>query len=127
MKKLIQIGIVGVATFAPFMALADTVNTNNGGVKNALNLIGDLISTATPIVVALALLGFFWGLAMYIFSAGDEKKRSQGRNIMIWGILALFIMLSVFGIIATLQSTLGLTQTQTIPIPTVSPDSVTGR
>jgi hypothetical protein len=114
MKQLARIGIVGLMAFAPLAAFAVA------NVQNALLLIGNLINTATPIVVALALLGFFWGLAIFIFSAGDEKKRGQGRNIMIWGILALFVMLSVFGIIATLQSTLQLNTYNTIPIPTVN-------
>lgn len=88
--------------------------------QSALGTIGGLINTATPIVVALALLGFFWGLAIFIFNAGNQKEKAKGRNIMIWGILALFVMLSVFGIVSTLQSTLGLQNTPTITIPSVN-------
>ena len=117
MKKF-TLAFVGAALVAPFAALATTTCTS-GGLCNALTTVGTLVSTATPIVVALALLGFFWGLAIYIFNAGDEKKKAEGRSIMIWGILALFVMLSVFGIIGALQSTFQLDNGGTISIPSV--------
>jgi len=111
MKKLIGIATIAIG-LAPFVALADSLSGGKGGqvgggadLFSVLGNISDLIRFATPIVVGLALLGFFWGLAVFIFSAGNAKKQAQGRSIMIWGILALFIMLSVFGIIGTLQST----------------------
>lgn len=112
MKNVLRIGIAGTLVFAPFAAFAVE------RLDNILRTFNNLIATATPIVVAFALLGFFWGLAIYIFNAGDEKKKSQGRNIMIWGVLALFVMLSVFGIIGVLQTTLGV-QNVGIPIPSV--------
>ena len=115
MKNILRIGIAGALSFAPFAAFALGTGTQ---VNNILGTFNTLIGTATPIVVALALLGFFWGLAIYIFNAGDEKKKSEGRNIMIWGVLALFVMLSVFGIIGVLQSTFGVQNTN-IDIPSV--------
>ncbi len=101
-KDFLRIGIVGLASFAPFAAFAA------GDLKGFLTNIGVLINTATPIVVALALLGFFWGLVVYIFGSSNDDKRKKGIHIMIWGIIALFVMLSVFGIINALQSTLGV-------------------
>lgn len=65
----------------------------------------DLLNQAIVVVVALALLFFFWGLANFILYASDDKKREEGKNIMIWGIVALFVMISVWGIVAVLQNT----------------------
>lgn len=107
MKKFTW-ALAATALVAPLSAFAATNCNSSGGLCGILDTIGNLIGTATPIVVALALLGFFWGLAIYIFNSGDEKKRTEGRGIMIWGILALFIMLSVFGIVQALQSTFNL-------------------
>ncbi len=113
MKNLLRAGIVGALSFAPLAAFAATT------LQAILNQIAQLINIATPIVVAIALLGFFWGLAIYIFNAGNEKRKTEGRSIMIWGVLALFIMLSVFGIVGALQSTFSV-QNQTIPVPQVN-------
>lgn len=89
-----------------------------------LDIIADLINIATPIVVALALLYFFWGLANYILNANNEEEKKKGRTIMIWGILALFIMVSVWGIINVVRDTFDI-QDNTITVPGVAPDGVT--
>ena len=106
--------IAAAATYLlPALAFAQ------GGLSNLDSLItsiGTLVSTATPIVVGLALLAFFWGLAKYIFSAGDEGARDKGKEIMIWGIVALFVMISVWGIVNFIGTSLGLDNTgPTIP------------
>jgi hypothetical protein len=72
--------------------------------------ISDLINLLIPLVIALAILAFFWGLMKYIFSASDEEKKAEGRNIMIYGVIALFVMVSVWGLVRLLQNTFGITQ-----------------
>jgi len=123
MKKVIPLGILASLAM-PFLALAagTPIFGQSDTLGNVIAKIGGLIAQATPVVVALALLGFFWGLAIYIFNQSNEKKKGEGRNIMIWGILALFIMLSVFGIISVLQSTfnVGNDQIQNNNIPSIS-------
>ena len=104
MKNLIRIATVTSMALAPFAAFAQVPRS----VNESLISIGRFVNLATPIVVALALLGFFWGLAVYIFQSGSDDKRKKGLSIMIWGIIALFVMLSIFGIINALQSTLGV-------------------
>ena len=86
----------------PMMAMAQTDATD------IVNTIGNLISQITPVLVGLALLYFFWGLAKYVLSAGDEDSKAEGRNIMIWGIIALFVMVSVWGLVQVVASTLGV-------------------
>ncbi len=89
----------------PAMALAAT------NLQNVLRTFGDLINTATPIVVALALLAFFWGLAMYIWGdKGEEGAGGNGRNLMIWGIIGLFVMVSVWGLVNVLATTFSIDQ-----------------
>ena len=78
------------------------------GIKGLIKDVGDIIKQLIIIAGGVALLGFFWGLAKFIFGAGDPKNREQGKNIMIWGILALFVMMSVFGIINFFQDSFGL-------------------
>lgn len=89
------------------------------GLCQTLSYIAGLINLATPIVVALALLYFFWGLAQYILNASDEEKKTKGRAIMIWGILALFIMVSVWGIVNVVKDTFGLQDDQ-ITVPSIN-------
>lgn len=73
-----------------------------------IGILLNLVVQATVLVGAAALLFFFWGLATYILNAGNDEKKKEGRNIMIWGLLALFIMVSVWGIINVIRDTLEL-------------------
>lgn len=112
MKDSLKVGIAGVLTFAPFLAFAATLGS-------ILNTIGQLIQTATPIVVALALVYFFWGLGQFILGSSDSEKRKNAIEIMIYGIIALFIMVSIWGIINVLQSTFQIDDSGSITPPSV--------
>ena len=111
MKKFTVLGI-GIIAMTPAIALAADLDS-------VLDQIGDLIGTATPIIVALALLFFFYGLAKYILNSGDEENKSEGKSVMIWGIIALFVMVSVWGLVNLLANTFEVNDGSTIDIPSV--------
>lgn len=67
-----------------------------------------LVRTALPVIIGLALLIFLWGLAKFIFRiGGDEKAVEEGKKLMIWGLIALFIMISFWSIIAFVYGDIG--------------------
>lgn len=78
-----------------------------------------IIDILIPLVAAIALLYFFWGLAKFILNAQDEEAREQGKQIMIWGIVALFVIVSVWGLVQWIGSALGVGTPQSLPIPGV--------
>ena len=69
----------------------------------------DLINFTLPILVALALLVFFKGLVAFIAKSGDVKSHEEGKKLMIWGLAALFAMVSIFGILRFLLDDFGFT------------------
>ncbi|MBX9765254.1 hypothetical protein K2X83_01290 [Patescibacteria group bacterium] len=104
-KILRLIGLFFISLF-PFAAFAGEPT-----LFSVLCTVVSLVDLATPIVVALALLGFFWGLAMYIFtlgSGGEDKDKKKGREIMTYGVIVFFVMLSIWGIVNMLQETFGV-------------------
>lgn len=102
MKKF----IIAAIAFAPVVVFAQGELSNLNGL---LRGIGNLVSTALPIVIAIALLAFFWGLVKFIF-AGEEGKK-EGKSLMIWGLVALFVMVSVWGLVRFIGNALGITAT----------------
>lgn len=88
-------------------------------VGDLIALLREYVTTLIPIAGAAALLGFFWGLAQYIFKAGDKEAKEEGRRIMIWGSIALFLISAIGGIISLLAGTLGFTPGETITPPSV--------
>ena len=115
MKKFF---VVSGLLVVPFLASAQTV-VSSGGLFSVFKTITNVINTAIPLVLALAVLYFFWGLAQYVLNSANEDKKEEGRNIMIWGIIALFVMVSVWGLVRMLQTTFGLDTTTPITAPKV--------
>lgn len=69
-----------------------------------------LVKTATVILMGVALLVFMWGLSRMLFK-GDDKAIKEGRNLMIWGVIALFVMVSVWAIVGFFQEEVGIPRT----------------
>lgn len=79
--------------------------------------IADILQPLIALIVAIAVVGFLWGVSKYILHGGDEAKRTEGTHMMIYGVVVLFIMVSVWGFVTILQQTFfGAT-----PIPTEIP------
>jgi len=111
MKKV----IIAVLAFAPVLAFGQQL----GNVENIVESIGRLIGLALPIVVALALLAFFWGLVKFIFAQGNEEAKTDAKKTMLWGIVALFVMVSIWGLVRFIGNAFGVDQGDTIIVPTV--------
>ena len=94
--KIFALG--GVATVMPTFASAVTL-------KHTLGTISGVINAIIPIILALAVLAFFWGLMTYLFSGDSGDKKSEGINKMVMGIVVIFVMVSIWGIIRVLQQT----------------------
>ena len=112
MTNHLKATLLGVAIFAPVVASAETL----GGI---LGVVAQLVGAATPIVVALALIYFFWGLANFILSSGEADKRKEAVAIMIYGIIALFVMVSIWGVVNVLQSTFNIQPGSDVRAPRV--------
>ncbi len=80
---------------------------------------GRIIGFLTPIVLGLALLIFFIGLARFILRADNENERRRGQQIMVWGIVALFVMTSIWGIVSFIGKNLLIEQGGTSRAPSV--------
>ncbi len=52
-----------------------------------------------PLIVVFALGAMIQGLIKYVSHGDDEEKRSEGRMLMIYGIVGLFFIVSVWGIL----------------------------
>ena len=81
---------------------------------HTLGVISNVVNGLIPIVLALTVLFFFWGLAMYLLDAGNSEKKADGIRIMVMGVAALFVMVSIWGIIGVLQQTFQVDQSKPI-------------
>ena len=55
--------------------------------------------------MVLATVIFLWGVIQYITAGGEEEKIKSGRTYMLWGIIALFVMVAVWGLVGVITAT----------------------
>lgn len=91
-------------SFTPILTFAAPFE----GVKGLLTAFGGLLNLIIPILFGLSLVYFFWGVSQFILRAGEQKAREEGRNKMIWGIIALFVFVSIYGILGLIGGVLGI-------------------
>lgn len=59
-----------------------------------------LVLLLITVVFMLSVFVFFRGLVAFIFKADDAKNNEEGKNLIKWGLIGLFLMLSLMGIIS---------------------------
>ncbi len=64
-----------------------------------------IINPLIRLVFLVALVVFIWGVFGYVKNGDSEEARSSGRRHMIWGVFGMFIMISVFAIMAFILNT----------------------
>ncbi len=97
MRKIIASSVLAsVAVVLPAVASAQTLGLT-------LNLANNLLTAVMGLFVTLAIVIFFWGLIKYLMNAGEEK--AAGLQLMFYGVIAIFVMVSIWGIIRVLQNT----------------------
>lgn len=101
MRKFVNYKLILTLALSPFFANAATINSLAGLADFFLWITRSLI----PIFITLALVAFFWGIAKFILAAGNAEKREEGRKIIIYGIISLFVMITLVGILSFLQAT----------------------
>ncbi len=98
MKKLIAFVLVA----SPFMALA----------QSQINNINDVVSKGTgigtqiiAIAISIAVIWIIINVVRYlIIGAGDPEKRKLAGHSILWGVIGLFVILSIWGLVYILRS-----------------------
>ena len=88
----------------------NTAQPGISGLYALLAQVSDFITRLIPFVIGLTVLIFLWGIFKLVFSAKDSEARAEARGYIIWGIIALAVMVSVWGLVNLLTSTFSLNQ-----------------
>jgi hypothetical protein len=104
-----HITTLGIGAFLlPIPTLAQDFGWLLGLVANTAYL----FQTIVPVLIMVAVALFIWGLVLFIFSSGDEKKLDEGKQRMMWGVIALFFIVTIWGLVALLQQLTGVYPTE---------------
>lgn len=64
-----------------------------------------IINLLVGLLGSIALMVFVWGGVRYLYKSDDTGKQSQ-KEFLGWSLLALFLIVSVFGILQLVQGVL---------------------
>lgn len=103
----------GLLAFLPMITLAQQTFDNAGYFNSIATVFRTVVSTLLPAFIGLILLGFFYGLFIYV--RGGAEDQAKGKSIMFWGALAIVVALSIYGIAGLLQTITGANQPLSSP------------
>ena len=97
----LRLFLLAALLLTPALASAAAPNTFQG----LANLVVNLLDNATAVLIVAGIVVYFYGISTNIlkFGEGDIEKL---KNYFFWGIIVLFVMVSIWGILHLLQDTL---------------------
>ncbi len=90
-----------------------------GGIDSVITTFRYILGLLIPILVTLALIYFIYGMSQYILESGNEAKKVEGKNRMIYGTAALFVIVTIWGLVSFIQKTVGIENPSTPPAPKI--------
>ena len=82
-----------------------TGNTSATFLSAVLGILQTL-QTLTWLLSGVAVVVFMFGLVQYVAKASDSKAHQTGKQLMIWGLIALFVIFSLASIIILMCNSL---------------------
>jgi uncharacterized membrane protein len=106
MKKI----FLSLVSFMPVVTFA-------AGLEGILDKIADLLNKALPILISFAVVYFAWKVIQYTISDGD--KREDAKWGIFYGVIGLFAIVAVWGLVMFVSESLGVDIGGTIDLPTL--------
>ena len=64
-----------------------------------------LLDFVIPLLIALSLVAFIYGILKFFLNPDNEEKKKEGKTFMLWGIIALFVMVSIWPLVSIFSNT----------------------
>lgn len=84
------------------------------------SIVGFISSILVPLLFAVAFIVFIYGVFQYFIAGGaNEEQREKGKQLVMWGIIAFVVMVSLWGLVNLIRNTLNFGENgNTPPLPT---------
>ncbi len=80
-----------------------------------------LDKSVVPFLIGLGLVLFLAGVLKFVSAGDNEEARQGGRNMMMFGIVSLFVMVSIWGFVNILSRSFFGTDSEIQSLPKKSP------
>ena len=119
-----KISIVATVFLVPLFARAidPSAVSNSITITAIFTRLTQVLNLLIPFLVLLATVVFIFGIVKYITAGGDEKKLEEAKNVMVWGIIALAVMLTAWGFVKiVIDAIFGTENLPPLPGPDLAP------
>ncbi len=96
------------------VAIAPAVAAAQGTIQGVLQTVDAILDTLIPILIVIATIVFIWGVIVYITAGSSEEKKNYGKYLIMYGLIGLFAIVAIWGVVKVLANTFGV---GTTPIP----------
>lgn len=103
-------------TLLPFVASAQAPGT----FREAADLFVQIIKGIINILFALLAVGLLYGVVLYFLNSDNERKRTEIKGYLFWGVIGITVAFAIWGILGILLATFGW---GAAGIPLISPPS----
>ncbi len=106
--------LVIVAIAVPFLALAITpvpTITPTEAQKSLVKVVENILAISRVLILVvfvLAIVAFGWGIVQFIFAGGDPAGIAKAKSFLLWGVIGMAVMASLFGLISFLKDYFGV-------------------
>lgn len=101
-----QLNAIGYPYSQPATGIAACQTLTTSGFAGVAQCALGILNTIIPIIVAITVVYIIWGAFGLTRSEGEDRKK--WRDVILYGIVGLFVMVSIYGLVAILTGTFGL-------------------
>jgi hypothetical protein len=88
--------------------IAHAASSADAVVNNIVpKIVDNIVTPLLELLFFLTLVLFIWGLIGFFKSGDDAEKRKEGQQHILWSVIGMFIMVSVYGILRLVAATVG--------------------
>lgn len=92
--------------------------SSNITISRIFERLTEILTLIIPLLVLTATVVLLYGITRYIMSGEDEQKVGEARNLIIYGIISLAVMVVVWALVHVLASAIfGTSDLPMIPKP----------
>ncbi len=102
-KGLLKLFATATVLLVPLVAAAQA-----NALISFLQLLILYMRQIIPILALFVMIAFTWGIVKFIFHSGNEETHADGKNMMIWGAVGIFVLIGLWSILGFIRTSIGL-------------------
>ncbi|MEN9649635.1 MAG: hypothetical protein RL094_602 [Candidatus Parcubacteria bacterium] len=109
-KTALLLGSAGIVAPIEVRAATKTTPSSSGSLGSVTSFgdlivrISEILNRLIPLIISMTVLVFIWGVFKLVMAGDNADSRKEARSTITFGIVALFVMVSVWGLVNILKS-----------------------